>query len=295
MAMIGTLFLFCFWPSFNGALAGLDVQDRAIANTLLAIATSCITAFLICCLVDVRGTFGMVEVQNATIVGGVAMGAAADMVVNPFGAMCVGMFASIVSVLGYRFLTPALERGGLRDTYGIHNLYGLPGIIGGIVSAIAAGAARFGSYHGTYDQVAPDPSQSRSTQAGYQLAALALSLGMGLVGGLITGLIIARLPSLPAFFEDVYEYIVPEEHHTTPADQAMLSTDPAIAEAQRLAPAITPTNATGAPSATEHGASHAHTKALEHVQMNSNHPYPAVVGDNVAPVRAPTPTVVTQR
>jgi len=47
--MIGTLFLWVFWPSFNGALAGTasGAQHRAAINTTIAIAASCVSAFVI--------------------------------------------------------------------------------------------------------------------------------------------------------------------------------------------------------------------------------------------------------
>ena len=44
LAMVGTVFLWMFWPSFNGALAGDFQQQRVIVNTVLAISGSCITA-----------------------------------------------------------------------------------------------------------------------------------------------------------------------------------------------------------------------------------------------------------
>ena len=38
-----------------------------------------------------------------------AIGTAADMMINPFGAMIVGSIAGTVSVLGYRYLTVKLN------------------------------------------------------------------------------------------------------------------------------------------------------------------------------------------
>jgi ammonium transporter Rh len=46
-----------------------------------------------------------VHIQNSTLAGGVAIGTAADMIINPFGAMIVGSITETVSVLGYRYLT----------------------------------------------------------------------------------------------------------------------------------------------------------------------------------------------
>eukprot|EP00672_Neobodo_designis_P024396 CAMPEP_0174830092 /NCGR_PEP_ID=MMETSP1114-20130205/2334_1 /TAXON_ID=312471 /ORGANISM="Neobodo designis, Strain CCAP 1951/1" /LENGTH=440 /DNA_ID=CAMNT_0016063877 /DNA_START=135 /DNA_END=1457 /DNA_ORIENTATION=+ len=233
LAMVGTLFLFCFWPSFNSALAGVTSQDRAIVNTVLAMFMSALGAFFVCALVDAKGKFGMVEIQNSTIAGGVAIGASADMVVNPFGAMIVGLVAGSISVVGYRYLTKALEdKVGLRDTCGVHNLHGMPGILAAIVSAIAAGSAREGSYHGTYTDVfAKGAERTRGEQAGYQLASLVVTLLFAIVGGAITGGVLSRLPILPSFFEDSHEYGVPEDEHAE-ADEAteMQSCKPASNE-----------------------------------------------------------------
>lgn len=57
-----------------------------------------------------------VHVQNATLAGGVAVGAVADMVIQPFGAMILGSLGGIVSTLGFQFLTPYLNRTFLHDT-----------------------------------------------------------------------------------------------------------------------------------------------------------------------------------
>lgn len=58
----------------------------------------------------------MVHIQNATLAGGVAVGAIADMVIEPYGAMVIGTFAGIISVLGFQFLTPILNSSFVHDT-----------------------------------------------------------------------------------------------------------------------------------------------------------------------------------
>ena len=49
--------------------------------------------------------FSMVDVQNATLAGGVAVGSAADLMLEPFGAMLIGSFGGLVSVFGYVYVT----------------------------------------------------------------------------------------------------------------------------------------------------------------------------------------------
>ena len=54
------------------------------------------------------------------------------------GALTVGLAAGSISTLGFAYLTPLLENTiGLGDTCGVHNLHGIPGIIGGLVRCAA--------------------------------------------------------------------------------------------------------------------------------------------------------------
>ena len=73
-AMIGTIFLFCFWPSFNAALLSGANAGRAVVNTSLSIAGSVTMAFALSKAIHAGRYFDMEHVQNATLAGGVAIG-----------------------------------------------------------------------------------------------------------------------------------------------------------------------------------------------------------------------------
>jgi ammonium transporter Rh len=47
----------------------------------------------------------MEHIQNATLAGGVAVGACADMIITPVGAVIIGSAAGILSTCGFRYLT----------------------------------------------------------------------------------------------------------------------------------------------------------------------------------------------
>ena len=49
--------------------------------------------------------FFMSDIQNATLAGGVAVGASANLLVNPWGAILIGMIGGIISVLGFTYVT----------------------------------------------------------------------------------------------------------------------------------------------------------------------------------------------
>lgn len=97
------------------------------------------------------------------------------------GSIAIGIIAGTVSCLGFRFLTPVLNKYlKLNDSCGIHNLHAMPGVIGGLSSIIAAG---IGSSYGTaYGISYFNMFHWKTAQAGIQAAGLAISLAFGIFG-----------------------------------------------------------------------------------------------------------------
>ncbi|XP_069344253.1 ammonium transporter Rh type A [Eulemur rufifrons] len=199
-AMIGTLFLWTFWPSFNSALAEPgDKQYRAIVNTYLSLVACVLTTYAMSSLLEQRGKLNMVHIQNATLAGGVAVGTCADMEIQPYSSMIIGSVAGIVSVFGYKFLTPFFAtKLRIQDTCGVHNLHGLPGVVGGLAGIAAVGMGA-----------------SNTTTMNMQAAALGSSIGTALAGGLITGLILKipiwGQPTDENCYDDSVYWEVPEK------------------------------------------------------------------------------------
>merc|ERR1711935_849816 len=75
-AAIGTVFLWMFWPSFNGALATGNSQHRVVVNTVLALSASTMGAYFVSAMLN-RGLFKMEDCLNATLTGGVIIGSIA--------------------------------------------------------------------------------------------------------------------------------------------------------------------------------------------------------------------------
>ena len=192
-AMIGTLFLFCFWPSFNGALLSGDAQARAVLNTTLSICASVAVAFALSKAIHRGKTLDMEHVQNATLAGGVAIGAVCDMLVNPGAALATGAVAGAVSTNGFSFFSPALKRAGLTDTCGIFNLHFLPGLTGGVASAIAA-AVIDPAYAWPPEAIAAHfpgrGARSALVQGGFQMAMTVISAAWGAGAGALVALAI---------------------------------------------------------------------------------------------------------
>jgi len=187
-AMIGTIFLWLFWPSFNGALAVGNSQHRVIINTVLSLTSSCMSAFAMSKFF--RKKFNMVHIQNASLAGGVAIGSSADLVIGPSFSLLIGMIAGIMGTIGYQKIQPFLQRNfKIHDTCGVNNLHGIPGIIGGISGAISASFTSDELYGDNIQNIFPAMNGTRTnTEQGlYQFLALATTLCISIVGGLATG------------------------------------------------------------------------------------------------------------
>uniref|UniRef100_A0ACB8G7R3 Uncharacterized protein n=1 Tax=Sphaerodactylus townsendi TaxID=933632 RepID=A0ACB8G7R3_9SAUR len=105
-AMIGTIFLWLFWPSFNSAItAHGDDQQRTVMNTYFSLAASTLATFAASAFVNTGGKLDMVHIQNAALAGGVVVGTSGEMALTPFGAMIAGVLAGFISTLGFKFLT----------------------------------------------------------------------------------------------------------------------------------------------------------------------------------------------
>lgn len=221
-AMIGTIYLWMFWPSFNSAVAAHgDDQHRTAMNTYYSLAACTLATYGLSALTAHDGKLDMVHIQNAALAGGVAAGTAGEMMLTPYGSMIVGFLAGVISVLGYKYLSPLMEEKlKIQDTCGVHNLHGMPGVLGAIVGAVTAALATKDIYGDGMADVFPDVHSGDiepAFQGVRQAISLAVTLGMALFGGLIVGFIL-KLPIYGAppdtiCFEDSIYWEVPGEEH----------------------------------------------------------------------------------
>lgn len=195
-SMIGTVFLWMFWPSFNSAPGDDDHRYIAVINTYLALCSACVATFIASILTNPKRRITMEHIQNATLAGGVAMGSAADMNVEPFGALTIGFIAGVLSTIGYAYIKPFLaDKINLHDTCGVNNLHGMPAIMAAVISIIVCAISE-----------QPFVVDEKSVSWLTQLYSLLCTLGCAIVGGLITGGLL-RIPLIESvgdysYFED---------------------------------------------------------------------------------------------
>ncbi|MDP1558163.1 MAG: ammonium transporter [Nitrosomonas sp.] len=181
-AMLGAMVLWLFWPSFATAIVPFEQMPQTVINTLLALSGATIATYFCSTYVN-KGKTSMVDMANAALAGGVAIGSTCN-IIDPVGAFLIGLLAGTISVVGYKFIQPALEaRFKLYDTCGVHNLHGMPGLLGGL-SAIA---------------VVPGSAM-------VQLTGIGITVGIALVGGLVAGALIKATGTTREPYEDSVEF-----------------------------------------------------------------------------------------
>lgn len=201
-ALIGALFVWMYFPSFNfgyGYVQGTGgaqySQTQVLTNTVISLTASCLGTFVTSAYLKEK--FTLSHILNASISGGVVMAAVGGIIIHPGAAITIGFLIGIVATASLHFLTPFLEKKfGLYDTCGVHSTFGLPGLLGGILSAIAAASYAYPSAYDAYalssaklafyDVLVATPYK----QGGLQIAATFTSLGFGIAVGIVGGILV---------------------------------------------------------------------------------------------------------
>mmetsp|Transcript_16462 Transcript_16462/g.24020 ORF Transcript_16462/g.24020 Transcript_16462/m.24020 type:complete len:515 (+) Transcript_16462:14-1558(+) len=195
-SLVGTTLLWVYWPSFVGATeTGVAANEmRCLENTIMALIGSTGAAFYLSQLLN-GGKFDAVHIQNSTLAGGVAIGATARLAMGPGMAFIVGLAAGLVSVLGYFYSSPFLEKKfGIYDTCGVGNLHGYPSVFGGLLSILLV-----------YLYPNPDLLQHAvGMQSLVQLGAVTATIISASVTGYLTGIVVLAIN--PSYFASVPDY-----------------------------------------------------------------------------------------
>ncbi|WP_396957575.1 ammonium transporter [Nitrosomonas sp.] len=191
-SMLGSMVLWLFWPSFATAIVPFEQMPQTIVNTLLALCGATLATYFLSALFH-KGKASIVDMANAALAGGVAIGSVCN-IVGPVGAFVIGLLGGAISVVGFVFIQPMLEsKAKTIDTCGVHNLHGLPGLLGGF-SAIL---------------VVPGIAVA-------QLTGIGITLALALIGGVIAGVLIRLTGTTKQAYEDSHEFIHlagPEDEH----------------------------------------------------------------------------------
>jgi ammonium transporter Rh len=186
-SMIGSMMLWLFWPSFCSAVVPMEQFAVTAVNTILALCGATASTYLFS-LIFRKGKVALGDMANAALAGGVAIGATCNIVSAPV-AFAIGAIAGALCVFGYAVVQSKLQNlCRIVDTCGVHNLHGMPGLLGGL-------AAIF---------VIPGIATA-------QLVGIACTVALALIGGIVSGFILRATGAKQKVYKDYDEFdAVPE-------------------------------------------------------------------------------------
>jgi ammonium transporter Rh len=184
--LLGSAALWIFWPSFCSALAPVDKIPLVATNTILALCGATLATYALSTLI--RGKIEVCDIANASLAGGVAIGASVANV-TPGWSMLIGTVAGAISVIGYTFIQPRLQKltGGV-DTCGVHNLHGMPGVFGGLVAMTLVAFPL------------------------WQLTGIVMTVVIAVTMGVIVGFIVSRIGRKQTPYDDKDEFYNSEDN-----------------------------------------------------------------------------------
>ncbi|XP_028994315.1 rh blood group, D antigen isoform X2 [Betta splendens] len=204
-SMLGAVFLWMFWPSFNSVLVDSPKRKlEVVCGTYLALAASVVTAAAVSVLSSPKGKLNLIHIQSCILAGGVAVGVASSAVHQPWEAMTIGFTAAVVSTIGVQYIkNHMLLAFQCHDTSGVLSAHGFPGLLGWLAHLLLqikdcedhTIAIRFAVFH-----------------ICTLLITITMSLSMGIITGVLSKWSFWRMPQDNKCFDDQAYW---EFHHVS--------------------------------------------------------------------------------
>lgn len=188
-SMLGSMVLWIFWPSFCAAPAEISRMPTAAVNTILSLCGATLATYIASTMI--RKKIAIEDMANATLAGGVVIGSSCAHT-TPMASLFLGVIAGILSVIGFAIIQPRVQKAlkGI-DTCGVHNLHGMPGMLGGLAAIFIA------------ENVVP----------GSQIKGVFVTFIVAWITGLAAGTMVSLFGYRKDSYNDAVEFIVEEEHH----------------------------------------------------------------------------------
>ena len=181
-SMLGSMVLWIFWPSFCSAVVPADQLPQTVINTILALCGATLITYVMSSLLR-KGKPSFSDICNAALAGGVGIGATCN-TASASIAFLIGILAGTICVVGYAIIQPKLQATfKVVDTCGVHNLHGMPGILGGLVALV----------------VVPGCVKA-------QLVGILVTVTLAMITGLISGYLIRLTGEKKTPYEDADEF-----------------------------------------------------------------------------------------
>ncbi|MBP6491457.1 MAG: ammonium transporter [Clostridia bacterium] len=181
-SMLGSMILWIFWPSFCSAIVPEAQFAQTVINVVLALCGATLCTYIVSLIL--RKKIAIADIANASLAGGVAIGATCNLV-SGLGAFGIGMVAGTLCVIGYTIIQPRMQKAfKLVDTCGVHNLHGMPGLLGGLCGIL----------------VVPGAAKA-------QIVGILFTVAFALIAGVISGMIIRATGKKELAYEDEDEFL----------------------------------------------------------------------------------------
>merc|ERR1719428_1138509 len=105
--------------------------------------------------------------------------------------MLAGFAGGLVSCIGYSYVGSLLVKINIHDTCGVHNLHGMPGILGAIVGIIVTAMLDNGEDLGSRDIRGFQNANGEGIGADKQTIALLITIVMALACGTLAGFLMS--------------------------------------------------------------------------------------------------------
>lgn len=197
-SMVGTLFLWIYWPSFNGGVLENDSagQQRAVVNTILALCASTVGTFIVSVLCSAEGKIRIWDIQHATLAGGIAIGSVCSLTLRTSDSLLIGLAGGVSSAFFSGKVQPVLENRGFHDSCGIASLHVIPAIIGCFASVIVI--AYKGDNDGDNEALEHGGEQWR-----HQFYSVILTSCLATISGILTGVVVKLFGPVESYFDEL--------------------------------------------------------------------------------------------
>ena len=237
---IGIIFIFCFFPSFNSALASSDKdidtldarkaiignyttimneiefqKHRGRINTYFSLIGSAIGSFIASGLFN-KGRFIFEEIFFGCLSGGIIISGCCTVCFYYGAAMIIGTFGSVIIIAFLSKIKPFFIKSGFKEAFNIVVVHGLSGILGALITPIFISdfERQYEENNQKYIFIFYDCTRGAYVQAGIQIGALFITLGVSFVGGIATGYLmkISTCGKINQYFTDI-EFFKEEENN----------------------------------------------------------------------------------
>ena len=204
---LGMIILFCYFPSFNSALAKSRIlRHRGRINTYFSLFGSVLTSFITSGLYN-GGRFVFEEILYGSISGAIIISGCCTVCIYHWASLIIGSISAIITVSFLSKIKPFFVKYGLQDTCNVLIVHGISGILGGFLTPIFIKGLDESIYKDIF-------LRERDGQAGIQIGAIFITIGMAFIGGIAIGYLIkiSQCGKIYQYFTDS-EFFIEEENN----------------------------------------------------------------------------------